>query len=661
MPAQQELSQHVEEIADALDERVDNDEIEEELGKYLEYNVPLEQAKREIVRNHGGTLETGPRALADLQPDDSNVDLRARVLTVNPKEVEVDGEPKEIWSGFLADESDRVPYTAWQDFDLEPGASIAVENAYVKEGYQGDGIEVNLGDYAEVRPAEGEVDVGDHDLEGDPEGVLRLADLDPADGSVDLEVRILTVNPKEVEVDGEPQDIWYGFMADETARVPYTAWEDLDLEPGTDVAVDDAYVKEGYGEDEVEVSLGEYTDVGSLDEEVDVGDHGLEGGDPSGPRALESLEPGQGSVDLEVRILTVNPKEVEVDGEPQDIWYGFMADETARVPYTAWQDHGLEQDGSVVVRNAYVKEGYQGDGVEVNLGDYAEVEPADGEVEVEGAHADEPTDLAVRDLEAGQRNVGVEARILDLADRTVTVEGEETHIREGVLADETGKARFTVWDEDLDLEEGAAVEVANATVRTFRGLPNLSIGEDSTVEELPESSLPPAEALAQAEAFTVAQLEERGGGTGVAVEGVILQIQDGSGLVFRCPECNRVLQSRECREHGDVDGDPDLRVKAVLDDGTGAVTTIFHRDLTEDVMGTDLEEYQEVARDAMTHEVVRDEIEEELTATWMRLEGDVSRDDFGLTFYAEAAETTDPGDIEAQAESVLYELEEALP
>jgi hypothetical protein len=56
------------------------------------------------------------------------------------------------------------------------------------------------------------------------------------------------------------------------------------------------------------------------------------------------------------------------------------------------------------------------------------------------------------------------------------------------------------------------------------------------------------------------------------MEGALVDIKDGSGLIKRCPDedCTRVIRNGRCSEHGDVSGEFDLRIKGVLDDGEQA-------------------------------------------------------------------------------------------
>jgi len=56
-----------------------------------------------------------------------------------------------------------------------------------------------------------------------------------------------------------------------------------------------------------------------------------------------------------------------------------------------------------------------------------------------------------------------------------------------------------------------------------------------------------------------------------------VDVQSGSGLIKRCPECNRALVKGACGEHGKVEGVYDLRIKAVLDDGEKVQDILMNR------------------------------------------------------------------------------------
>jgi len=143
---------------------------------------------------------------------------------------------------------------------------------------------------------------------------------------------------------------------------------------------------------------------------------------------------------------------------------------------------------------------------------------------------------------------------------------------------------------------------------------------------------------------------------GAVIKGVIIDIRPGSGLVLRCPQCNRVIQKGACSIHGKVEGEHDLRIKAILDDGTGALTAIINRELTEKLLGKDLEAAKKDAMKAMNTEVIFEELREKLMIETVRATGRVTSDDFGLMLLVDDIEPYKP-DLEKEARALLGELE----
>jgi len=154
----------------------------------------------------------------------------------------------------------------------------------------------------------------------------------------------------------------------------------------------------------------------------------------------------------------------------------------------------------------------------------------------------------------------------------------------------------------------------------------------------------------------VEDLAERGGGVDVTVRGILIDMREGSGLVYRCPECRRVLRKGACRIHGEVKGDPDLRVKAVLDDGSGALTAVFDRELTEALLDKTLDACIAQAKEAMSQDIVRDELADILVAQPMETRGNVTSDDYGLMMIVQTAKILKV-DVQQEARQMLEGLE----
>ncbi len=374
-------------------------------------------------------------------------------------------------------------------------------------------------------------------------------------------------------------------------------------------------------------------------------------------RKLSDLRPDETSVDLLVRVVSANPKTIEVNGKEKEIVYGILGDDTGTLQFTAWDAARFPYQKGEVVRivSAYTK-GWN-DEVQVNLGDRAAISrdedsalppPPTGAAAVMGG------EVKVRELRAGMRGLDLTFRILAVEERKVNVKGEEKSVWSGTLADETGKSEFSSW-QDFDLSPGDAVRLRGGYIRTWRGVPQLSFDGRDDLEKLEADALPSTEELDVDRVVTIEDLERRGGAPSVAVEGIVIEVREGSGLVFRCNECRRVVRKGSCSIHGQVENTPDLRVKGVVDDGTGSLSVIINREMTEELLGKSLEECMALAQDAFDSEVVRDLLVDRLVARPVRVSGNVVSDDFGLMMIVREV-SDNQVDVKEEATSLLQEL-----
>lgn len=386
------------------------------------------------------------------------------------------------------------------------------------------------------------------------------------------------------------------------------------------------------------------------------------GGDTAGfspgfQRKLAELRPNEPNVDFVAKVLSANPKEITAKGEKKNIIYGLVGDDTTTLPYTAWEVEGLElSKGEVIsVKGAYTKE-YQGK-VQINFGNRVSIKKEDpstiGEIQV----AQGPPRIAsVDQLRENMGYVEVKGRLLSIDSREVTVKGEKKEVFSGTVADETGKVQFTSWH-DFKLKQGDVVKISKATVRAWRGIPQLNFDERAEVTKVKEK-FPSAEELAKTSVSMISEIAGKGGASDATVIGVIIEVRDGSGLIMRCPECKRALQKGTCKVHGRVEGYPDLRVKAVLDDGSGAVSAVMGRELTEKLTGTTLDECMEKAKQAMNFDVIKDMMEEQLTFKIATVTGNVTSDAYGLSMIVKEAGLKVP-DVGPEVDKLLVELEGA--
>ncbi len=370
-------------------------------------------------------------------------------------------------------------------------------------------------------------------------------------------------------------------------------------------------------------------------------------------KTIKELTPMDKNVNVLGRVLFAAEKTIKADGKEKQIISGILGDESGTVPFTHWEKGALSLAKGDVIRieHGYVTE-YK-DEPQLNIGNRGRVAKLDKSEMPEFKGSFRPAKpCKVADLGESTGNISMVARILEMESREVTVSGEKKDVMSGIMADETGKVSFTCWGK-AKIKEGDVVRVNSGYLRKWRGMPQFNF--DSSGVEKADDKMPKSTELQKPSAVTIEHLSKVGGMVDAAINGVILDVREGSGLVFRCPECNRVLQKGECRVHGKAEGNADLRVKAIVDDGTGAISAILGRDITERLLGKSLDKCLKEAQKAMSHEIIRDQLFDKLVAMPVCVSGNVTSDDFGLMMIASSTElrSEDPQD---RARKMLEEI-----
>ncbi|KXS45171.1 replication factor A [Methanolobus zinderi] len=204
----------------------------------------------------------------------------------------------------------------------------------------------------------------------------------------------------------------------------------------------------------------------------------------------------------------------------------------------------------------------------------------------------------VSDLNSDGKWANVKAKVVQLWENT-----HESISQVGLVGDETGTIKFTKWEraELPDVEEGKSYLFKNIVVNEWNGKFQINLNKTSSIESIDED----LEVGSSTATFT----------------GAMVDIQSGSGLIKRCPECNRALTKGACMEHGKVDGIYDLRIKAVMDDGTTTQDAIIKRDISEDITDMTLENAIAMAADALDQGVVLEQMKKALVGKYYTISG----------------------------------------
>ncbi len=420
--------------------------------------------------------------------------------------------------------------------------------------------------------------------------------------------------------------------------------EDHAEELASDLGVDKAEVKDDL-ENLVSYSVPMDEAKQSLRRKYGSGSDSGGGGAPPS-KDIADVTTDDGSVSVTAVVLTVGKRSIRYQGDDQVILEGELADESGKISYTSWEQFNIQPGDTVNIGNASVRE-WDGH-PELNLGEGTSIETVEESLDVP---SDIGGDATLTELAPGDRGINVEVTVVESESKVIDGRDGETEILSGVLADESTRLPFTDWDPHAELADGESVRIEDTFVREFRGVPSVSVSEFSTVERLDRT----IEALETAQRLSIRDAVESGGLFDVELVGNIISLRDGSGLIERCPQCSRVVQNGQCRSHGDVEGEDDLRTKAILDDGTGTVTAILDEDITEDIYGGDIEAAKEHAREEMDKEVVADIIADRIVGREFQIRGSLSVDEYGANL--EAAEFTESEDDPvSRAEALLQEV-----
>ena len=378
----------------------------------------------------------------------------------------------------------------------------------------------------------------------------------------------------------------------------------------------------------------------------------------AGEKLLAQVGSGETSVSFKAKIISVYKKEINTkEGSKKTIYEGEIGDASSRLRYTFWNDEFKFQPNDVVeISNAYTKS--WNDIITVNIGDRAVMKNIEdsalkeldlGVVKTNNAQAAQ--ELEVVNLKPGMRNVSVKLRVIDVEPRTINIKGEEKVIFGGNIGDKSGTCRFTSW-EDHNIVAGKAYSVENAYVKEFNG-PDLQFGEYSKFTELEEEDLPSLSDYEAGMNYTLAQLDERNGASDAVIEGHVFNIREGSGLIFRDKETKRLIRNGDDRKNAE----PDLRVKMIFDDGSGSCTAYLNREITERLIGRDLDSCLEFVKENFGPEALVEEMEDALLLKPLKLRGFARSDEYGLSFFAKSCEPATEIDVPNAARQFLAALE----
>ena len=350
---------------------------------------------------------------------------------------------------------------------------------------------------------------------------------------------------------------------------------------------------------------------------------------------VKDLSPGLNGIEISGRIIDIIEKNVSIQGEQKTIFSGTLGDETGICSFTCWDDMSLSSGDVIRIKNAYTR--LWNNRPELYFGKrstlfYLKDEELPDIEEMSHSTLKKLGDIVPADVLASSVVL-----IVEMYHREIMLKGEEVTVVEGVIADDTAKLPFTSWVPPGKLDIGDYVRFEGAAVRIFRGLPSINFNDTTSFREVTfTEELPFTMESVQQSALPIAieKVLEKEGMFDVTVKGNVISVRSGSGLIKRCPVCNRVAQKSSCRSHGDVECLLDMRIKAILDDGTGAVHLMLNRELSEAVYGKSMDDAEKMTQSSLSGDAVFEDMKKVLTGKYLAARGNSSKNEFGVSLVA---------------------------
>ena len=473
--------------------------------------------------------------------------------------------------------------------------------------------------------------------------VGKLSELSAEDKNVEIEVEIVTHNPRATMVRGEEKIVPYGLLEDQpwSEGGNRTRWEFKDwgnnpnIAPGAVVRLEGVSVNEYQGR--MSLNINQASRVVVLRE----GERTVT--TPGEPVEINTIK-NPGNATVVGRLLASRKDQIHrKDGSGSiDIVRGRIADDTGAIGFLSWESFDHEIGTLLKFENAQIK--VFRDTPEINIGSSTRIEVFH---DSNFASADDLVARSVskiEDLRDGSRDVEIIVEIQKMIRRDFKgKDGEDKSVWSGDIADPTGKCRCSIWSEPpFDFEATPViVRLRGVRVRAWQGIPDITIDDVSQIEIL--AAAPWGDDVDLTNNVVDVPLTDLATGAsrvGISTTGHVISIREDSGIISRCPECRRVLRDGECATHGKQDGNPDVRIRMVLDDGNSTISLIINKAASESLIKMNQETISSEINENGTMAFVQS-LREMLLGRQLKASGRTIVDEQGAMLLSDAVELVD--------------------
>ena len=205
------------------------------------------------------------------------------------------------------------------------------------------------------------------------------------------------------------------------------------------------------------------------------------------------------------------------------------------------------------------------------------------------------TKMNIRDLAPGMNGVQMLVKVAQIWEMREFSKNDYTgKVQSMLVADESGKTRFTLWNDQVDhfkgSKEGDVLLIKGVYVKENNGRVEVHLGKGGTFEVNPEGKTVEIKVGGAFERKELGSLT--GGEEGVEVMGTIVQVFDPRFFNVH-PETGRRIREGE---EGDVTPALSYVMNAILDDGTSNIRCVFWKAQVNMLLNNDeakMHEYQQ--------------------------------------------------------------------
>ena len=473
--------------------------------------------------------------------------------------------------------------------------------------------------------------------------VSSFSELSSDDKNVEIEVEIITHNPRTTMVRGEEKIVPYGLLEDnpwpdkggERTRWEFKDWGNhSNVTPGAIVRLEGVSVNEYQGR--MSLNINQSSRIAVLREGTRVVTT------PGEPVEINTIT-SEGSVTVVGRLLASRKDQIHrKDGSGSiDVVRGRIADDSGAIGFLSWESFDHEVGSLIKIENAQVRTFR--DTPEINIGSSTKIEI------YHDANFSTADDLAaqsiskIEDLRDGSRDVDIVVEVQKMTKRTFTnADGEEKSVWSGDIADPTGRCRCSIWSEPpFDIDSTPIVmRLRSVRVRAWQGIPDITIDDVSQIELL--AATPWGDDIDLSTNVVEVPLHDLVSGAsrvGISTSGFIVSVREDSGIISRCSECRRVLRNGECSvpSCSSYEGVDDVRLRMVLDDGIGSLSLLVNKIAATDLLSMDEEKITKEIEENGSMAFVQ-QLRELLLGRKMKVSGRTFVDEQGSMLISDAVE-----------------------